>query len=207
MTWTLRNIPAIIDALVEHLVLSLSSVAFGLAISLVLAIATARRQRLYSVVLTITNVLFIIPSLALFAILIPFLGLGKKPVLVGLTSYCLLILLRNIVTGLRSVSPDVLDAADGMGYSRAQRLWRIEMPLALPMIISGVRIALVTVIGIATVAAFVDGGGLGNIILTGLYQNYLEKILVGGLLTAILAVFFDVTLSALERFFASWRRA
>lgn len=207
MTWTLRNLPEIRDALFQHLFLSLSSVAMGLAISLVLAILCARRDRLYAVILTVTNILFVIPSLALFALLIPFLGLGTRPVLVGLTSYCLLILLRNIVTGLRNVPPEVLDAADGMGYSRAQRLLRIELPLALPLIISGIRIALVTVIGIATVAAFVDGGGLGDIILTGLYQNWTEKILVGGLLTALLAVSFDVVLSRAEKLLVRGSRA
>lgn len=206
MTWTFRNLPEIRDALLQHLFLSVSSVAMGLVISLALAILCARRDRLYAVVLTLTNVLFIIPSLALFALLIPFLGLGTKPVLVGLTSYSLLILLRNAVTGLRSVPPEVLEAADGMGYGRAQRLWRIELPLALPLIVSGIRIALVTVIGIATVAAFVDGGGLGTIILTGLYQNWTEKILVGGLLTALLAVVFDVLLQRGERLAVRWSR-
>lgn len=189
----------------QHLLLSLSSVLIGLVIALVLGIVCARRPKLYSVILTITGIIFVIPSLALFALLIPLLGLGFKPALVGLSSYCLLILLRNVVTGLRGVPAEVLDAANGMGYSRWQRLIRIELPLALPLIVSGIRIALVTVIGIATVAAFIDGGGLGTIILMGIDQSYPEKILVGGILTALLATFFDLVLGRAEKAMVRWR--
>jgi len=185
--------------------LSVSSVAIGLVIALAIGIASARRPRLYAFALTISNVIFVIPSLALFALLIPFVGLGFEPALIGLSSYCLLILLRNIVTGLQGVPADVLDAADGMGYGPWQRLFRIELPLALPLIISGARIALVTVIGIATVAAFIDGGGLGTIILIGIDQEYIEKILVGGILTALLAIFSDFLLTWAEKRFVSWQ--
>ena len=205
MNWAHKHIPEIALAVWQHLVLSITSVLIGLAIALVLAVVCARRPRLYAVVLTVTNIIFVIPSLALFAFLIPLLGLGMEPAVVGLSSYCLLILLRNIVTGLRGVPPDVLDAADGMGYSRWQRLFRIELPLALPLIISGSRIALVTVIGIATVAAFIDGGGLGTIILLGIDQEYTEKILVGGLLTALLAIIFDYLLTWAERALVRWQ--
>src|SRR5580658_7761327 len=175
--------------------LCLSSVFIGFIIALILGIVCARRQKLYAFVLTVTDIIFVIPSLALFAMLIPLLGLGTKPAVVGLSSYTLLILLRNVVTGLRGVPAEVLDAADGMGYGPWQRLVRIELPLALPLIVSGMRIAAVTVIGVATVAAFIDAGGLGTIILMGIDQDYTEKILVGGVLTALLATFFDVVLS------------
>ena len=124
--------------------------------------------------------MFVIPSLALFAILIPIMGLGVGPALVGLSAYCILIILRNVVTGLRGVPADVLDAATGLGFDPWRRLIRIELPLALPLIVSGVRIALVTVVGIATVAAFINAGGLGTIILTGIEQSFPEKIIVGG---------------------------
>ncbi|MGO4838228.1 ABC transporter permease, partial [Rhizobiaceae sp. 2RAB30] len=190
-----------------HLVLSLLSVLIGGGIALVLGILCARRPRLYAVALTVTGTIFVIPSLALFALMIPFLGLGMKPAIVGLSSYCLLILLRNVVTGLRGVPAEILDAADGMGYGPWQRLTRIELPLALPLIVSGIRIALVTVIGIATVAAFIDAGGLGSIILMGIDQNYPEKIIVGGVLTALIATFFDVLLSGTEKALLRWRRA
>ena len=205
MNWAPKHIPEIMLAVWQHLVLSVSSVLIGLVIALALGIVCARRPRLYGFALTVTNIIFVIPSLALFALLIPFVGLGMEPALIGLSSYSLLILLRNVVTGLRGVSVDVLDAADGMGYSRWQRLFRIELPLALPLIVSGARIALVTVIGIATIAAFIDGGGLGTIILIGIDQEYAEKILVGGILTALLAVTFDIILTQAERAVVRWQ--
>ena len=207
MIWTPKHLPEILTALWQHLVLSLSSVFIGCIIALILGILCARRPRLYAIALAVTGILFIVPSLALFVMLIPLLGLGAKPAIVGLSSYTLLILLRNVVTGLRAVPGDVLDAANGMGYNPWQRLIRIELPLALPLIVSGIRIAVVTVIGAATVAAFIDAGGLGTIILAGIDQNYTEKILVGGLLTASLATLFDVALSKAEKALLPWQRA
>jgi osmoprotectant transport system permease protein len=207
LTWTPKHIPEILTALWQHLTLCLSSVCIGCIIALTLGIVCARRPKLYAFVLTITGIIFVIPSLALFTLLIPLLGLGMKPAIVGLSSYTLLILLRNVVTGLRGVPNDVLDAADGMGYSSWQRLIRIELPLASPLIVAGIRIAVVTVIGIATVAAFIDAGGLGTIILMGIDQSYTEKILVGGLLTALLATFFDIVLSNAEKALQRWQRA
>jgi osmoprotectant transport system permease protein len=195
VTWAPKNIDQILAAAGQHLLLSLLSVAIGCALALVLGIWSARRPRLYTALLTITGIIFVIPSLALFAVLIP------------ISSYCLLILLRNVVTGLRSVPEDVLDAADGMGFSRWQRLMRIELPLALPLIVSGIRIALVTVIGIATVAAFIDAGGLGSIILAGIDQSYPEKIIVGGVLTALMAIVFDLLLTWAERALSRERQA
>lgn len=206
MIWTPKHIPEILTALWQHLTLCLSSVGIGCVIALLLGIVCARRPKLYAFVLTVTGLIFVIPSLALFTLLIPLLGLGMKPAIVGLSSYTLLILLRNVVTGLRGVPSDVLDAADGMGYSAWQRLVRIELPLALPLIVAGIRIAVVTVIGIATVAAFIDAGGLGTIILMGIDQSYTEKILVGGLLTALLATFFDLVLSHTEKALRRWQR-
>jgi osmoprotectant transport system permease protein len=199
LNWTPKHLPEILTALWQHLALCLSSVLIGCVIALIFGVICARRPRLYAVVLTVTDIIFVIPSLALFAMLIPILGLGVKPAIVGLSSYTLLILLRNVVTGLRGVPREVLDAADGMGYDSWQRLIWIELPLALPLIVAGIRVAVVTIIGIATVAAFIDAGGLGTIILMGIDQSYTEKILVGGALTAALATFFDVLLSYAEK--------
>ncbi|MDN2580806.1 ABC transporter permease [Aquibium sp. ELW1220] len=207
MTWAHKNLGLIAEAAGQHLTLSFLSVLIGCAIALVLGVISARRPRLYVTFLTIAGIIFVIPSLALFAFLIPIMGLGMKPALTGLSSYCVLILLRNVVTGLRNVPAEVLDAADGMGFSRWQRLIRIELPLALPLIVSGIRIALVTVIGIATIAAFIDAGGLGAIILQGIDQNWPEKIIVGGVLTALIAVFFDLLLTWIERRLQRWRQA
>lgn len=207
MTWAHKNLGLIAEAAGQHLALSFLSVLIGCAVALVLGVISARRPRLYAAFLTVAGIIFVIPSLALFAFLIPIMGLGMKPALTGLSSYCVLILLRNVVTGLRNVPAEVLDAADGMGFSRWQRLVRIELPLALPLIVSGIRIALVTVIGIATIAAFIDAGGLGAIILQGIDQNWPEKIIVGGVLTAFIAVFFDLLLTGIERRLQRWRQA
>jgi osmoprotectant transport system permease protein len=175
------------------------SVTVAFAIALVLGIWGARRPAVYGLVVFVTGAIFVVPSLALFALLIPIMGLGAKPAIVGLVSYCLLTLVRNVATGLRAVPPEVLDAAEGMGYSHRQRLWKIELPLALPFIVSGIRIATVTVIGIATVAAYINAGGLGKIIFDGIDQRYPEKIIIGGLLTSFLAIGADFVLSRLER--------
>jgi osmoprotectant transport system permease protein len=207
LTWAPKHIPEIAIALWQHLALCLSSVGIGCVIALALGIVCARRPKLYAFALTVTGIIFVIPSLALFALLIPLLGLGAKPAIVGLTSYSLLILLRNVVTGLRGVPIEIIDAADGMGYGPWQRLVFIELPLASPLIVAGIRIALVTAVGIATVAAFIDGGGLGSIILLGIDQSYTEKILVGGLLTALLAASFDFLLSHAEKALRRWQEA
>lgn len=207
MTWAHRNIGLIAEATGQHLLLSFLAVLIGCAVALALGIVSARRPRLYAFFLGVAGIIFVIPSLALFAFLIPIMGLGMKPALTGLSSYCVLILLRNVVTGLRSVPAELLDAADGMGFSRWQRLVRVEFPLALPLIVSGIRIALVTVIGIATIAAFIDAGGLGAIILAGIDQSYPEKIIVGGALTALIAIFFDTVMTRIERRLQRWRQA
>lgn len=207
MIWAPKNIGVILDAAGQHLLLSFLSVLIGGVVALILGIISARRPRLYTFFLTVAGIIFVIPSLALFAFLIPVMGLGMKPAITGLSSYCVLILLRNVVTGLRDVPQELLDAADGMGFNRWQRLMRVELPLSLPMIVSGVRIALVTVIGIATIAAFIDAGGLGSIILAGIDQNFPEKIIVGGGLTALIAIFFDTIMTWLERRLQRWRQA
>ena len=199
MRWAPKHIPEILTALGQHLLLVAVSVTVAFAIALVLGIWGARRPAVYHLIVVITGAIFVVPSLALFALLIPFLGLGTKPAIVGLVSYCLLTLVRNVATGLRAVPAEVLDAAEGMGFNSRQRLWKVELPLALPFIVSGIRIATITVIGIATVAAYINAGGLGTIIFEGIDQRYPEKIIVGGLLTSLLAIGADFLLSRVER--------
>lgn len=206
MPWTARHLPQIAAAVGQHLMLSVLSVLIALAMALLLGVPTARRPRLHAAALTLAGAVFVVPSLALFALLVPVMGLGTPPALVGLSAYCLLILLRNVVAGLRAVPPEVLDAADGMGYGRWRRLWRVELPLAVPLIVSGLRIATVTVIGIATVAAYINAGGLGAIIFDGIDQRFPEKILVGGGLAAAMAIGADLLLGGVERRLSRWRR-
>jgi osmoprotectant transport system permease protein len=199
MSWTFRNLDNIALALWEHIVLVGISIAIALAISLALGIWASRRPRVYAVVVGIAALLYTIPSLALFAMLIPLLGLGAKPAITGLVAYSILILVRNIATGLREVPAEIVDAATGMGFGRAQRLLRIELPLALPVIVAGLRIAIVTQIGIATIAAYINAGGLGALIFAGINQRFPEKIIVGAAVASLLAIAADRGLAYFER--------
>ena len=199
MRWVTRHYDDILLALMQHLLLVWVAMLVAFVISLFLGITTARRPRLYAVVLTITGTIFAIPGLALFALLIPWLGIGILPAIVGLTAYALMILTRNIAAGFHAIPPDVREAARGMGYGKWRNLREVELPLALPFIISGLRIATTTLIGIATIAAYINAGGLGAIILAGLDQRYPEKIFIGGGLTSLLAISADVFFVRLQR--------
>jgi osmoprotectant transport system permease protein len=199
MKWVSRNYEFILMSFWEHLVMVVVSIAIAFAVSLIVGIWAARRKRIYSAAVAVTAFLYTIPTLALFALLIPLVGLGKLPAIIGLVCFSLLILIRNVATGIHDVPAEVVDAARGMGFSGWQVLMRIELPLALPVIIAGLRIATVTVIGIATVAAYINAGGLGTLIFDGIYQNFPTKIIVGAGLSCLLAVMADVGLAQLER--------
>ena len=199
MRWATRHYDDILLALWQHLVLVGAAMLMAFVISLFLGITTARRPRLYALVMTVTGMIFSIPGLALFALLIPWLGIGMLPAVVGLTAYALMILTRNIAAGFHAVPLDVREAARGMGYGTWRNLCEVELPLALPFIITGLRIATTTLIGIATVAAYINAGGLGSIILAGLDQRYPEKIFIGGGLTSLLAIGADLFFVRLQR--------
>ncbi|MDT7486749.1 ABC transporter permease [Citrobacter koseri] len=199
MRWATRHYDDILLALWQHLVLVGAAMLMAFAISLFLGITTARRPRLYALVMAVTGMIFSIPGLALFALLIPWLGIGMLPAIVGLTAYALMILTRNIATGFHAIPLDVREAARGMGYGAWRNLREVELPLALPFIITGLRIATTTLIGIATVAAYINAGGLGAIILAGLDQRYPEKIFIGGGLTSLLAIGTDLFFVRLQR--------
>lgn len=199
MRWATRHYDDILLALWQHLVLVGAAMLMAFVISLFLGITTARRPRLYALVMTVTGMIFSIPGLALFALLIPWLGIGMLPAIVGLTAYALMILTRNIAAGFHAVPLDVREAARGMGYDTWRNLREVELPLALPFIITGLRIATTTLIGIATVAAYINAGGLGSIILAGLDQRYPEKIFIGGGLTSLLAIGADLFFVRLQR--------
>lgn len=198
MSWTLENYDRLLIALWEHIQLVGIGLAISLAIGLPLGIVSARRPRFYLAVLLVSGALYTVPALAIFALLIPLLGLGFGPAIVALVMYALLIIIRNTATGLQEVAPDILDAADGMGYGRRRRLLRIELPLALPVIIAGIRITVVTMVSVATVAAFINAGGLGDIIFQGITQDFGEKVVVGAILTSALAIVCDESLRRLE---------
>jgi osmoprotectant transport system permease protein len=199
VSWTVENYDRLLTALAEHVGMVAAALAVSLAIALPLGIWTARRPRAYAAALAVTGILYTVPALALFALLIPFMGLGTGPAVTALVLYSLMILVRNVAAGLRAVPPEVLDAADGMGFSPWRRLVRVELPLALPVIVAGVRIAVVMQISVATVAAYISAGGLGDIIFQGITQDFSEKIIAGAVLTSALAVAADESLRLLER--------
>lgn len=199
MRWSTRHWDEILRALLEHLMLVSISLSCAFVIAMLLSLWSARRPKIYALVLLVTGMLFSVPSLALFALMIPWLGIGVLPAIVGLTAYALMILVRNIATGFHSVAPEVIEAAHGMGFGYWRQLWVIELPLARPFIIAGLRIASTTLIGIATVAAYINAGGLGSIIFAGLEQRYPEKIFVGGGLTALLAISVDLLFLGVQR--------
>ena len=204
--WIGRNTDLISSSLREHVILTLSAVGIGLAISLPLGVAASRWRRLYSPALAFTGVLFTIPSLAAFAFLIPYTGLSRTTALIPLTSYTLLILLRNVVAGLDSVPEEIKDAADGMGFSRSRRLVRIELPLALPAIMAGIRIATVTIIGLTAVAGLLAIPSLGNLIYVGQNRPIRTAVTVGIALSVALAVIADLLLALVQRALTPWAR-
>ena len=206
-SWIGDHLDDIRDALVQHLQLTGLALLFGLALAFPLALAAVQWPRLYGPILGFTGVLFTIPSLALFILLIPFTGLQIQTALIGLTIYTLLILVRNMVEGLRGVDPDVREAAQAMGYTRARQLFGVELPLALPVIIAGVRIATVTTIGLVTVTALIGWGGLGQLFIEGFTLNFSTPIVVGIVLSALLAFGADLLLVGLQHRLTPWARS
>lgn len=199
MTWLLRNYDLVLIATWQHVILTVVSVGIGLIIALAVGILAARNAAVHRVVLAVTGAFYTIPSLALFAILIPIVGLGRVPAVIGLVGYSLLALIRNIVAGIHGVPGEVVEAAIGMGLSRRQVLFRIELPLALPVILAGVRVVTVTTIGIATVAAYINAGGLGALIFSGIAQTNGPKIASGAIIASAMAVLADWGLQRLQR--------
>ena len=191
---------------VQHLILTVVPVLAGLAISLPLGILAQRHRRLYNPVIWISGFLYTIPSLALFGLLLPFTGLSLTTVEIALTSYTLLILIRNIVTGIDSVPAEVVDAAAGMGLTRRQILWRVQVPLAFPAIMAGLRVATVSTIGLVTVGALIGRGGLGQFITDGLQILFTTEILLGAVLSVLLAIVAEAGLLGLQRFITPWTR-
>jgi osmoprotectant transport system permease protein len=202
--WVGGHGPLILDQLREHAELTALAVVIGMALSLPLALAARRWPRLYPPVLTTAGVVYAIPSLALFALLLPWTGLSRTTALIGLVGYTLLILIRNIVAGLDGVPDEVREAATGLGYRSARRLAQVELPLALPAIVAGVRIATVTTVGLVTVAALIGHGGLGQLILDGLNRDFRTPLVVGSVLSVALAAIADMALLVVQRRLTPW---
>lgn len=204
--WVEDHLGEIGDRLAEHLTLLGLTLGFGLLIALPLALLSARYRRIYGPTLVITGILYTIPSLAFFALLIPLTGLSKATAVIPLTAYTLLILVRNTVTGLDAVPDEVKEAARGMGYSRTRQVLRVELPIALPTVIAGIRIATVTTIGLITVTALVGQGGLGKLLIDGFQRDFQTPLTVGIALSLLLAVVADLVWIVTLRVVTPWER-
>lgn len=204
--WVWRHLDDIGAQLLQHVELTALALLFGFVIAFPLALAAIRWPRLYGPSLAATGILFTVPSLALFILLIPFTGLSMATSLIGLTIYTLLILFRNIVEGLRTVPRDVMEASRALGYSRGRQLLTVELPIALPVIMAGIRIAAITTIGLVTVTALIGQGGLGRLFITGFTLHFATPLLVGFVLSIVLAVVVDLSLVAVLWWLTPWRR-
>ncbi len=204
--WMGDHVDELASRLVQHLYLALIALTVGFVISFGLAILAVRRRRLYPPVTAVAGILYTIPSLAMFAALVPITGLSLLTAEVPLILYTLLIFVRNIVAGFDAVPAEVIEAADGMGYPRGLRMWRVELPLAVPLIVAGVRVASVSTIGLVTVSGAIGDrfGGLGFFIFEGYRRGFPTEILFGAVPAMVLAVVVDLVLVAVQRRATPW---
>jgi len=206
--WVGDHLDEIRAALVQHLQLTFIAVAVGLVIASLLAAVSLHFRFTFQPLNAITGIMYAIPSLALFILLSPVTGLTVLTAEIALVSYTLQILLRSIVAGIDGVPASVRESATAMGFTRRQEFWRVELPIALPVIMSGLRIATVTTVGLVPIAGILgsDQGGLGTFIFDGLNRFFNTPLFVGAALTVVLAVVLDVTLVRIERLLTPWLR-
>ena len=196
----------IVDATVQHIAITVVSVVLGLLIAFPLALLARGLPRLESAVLGITTGIYAVPSLALFPLLVPFTGLTATTVVIGLALYALTILVRSLLEGLRSVPAEVRESATGLGYGRGALLLRIELPLALPVLMAGLRVATVSTVALTTVGSLVAYGGLGNLIKDGVLTNFRAELFTASLLCVVLAFVLDALLVVAQRALTPWAR-
>ncbi|MGH3310444.1 MAG: ABC transporter permease [Streptomyces sp.] len=194
----------LVDATVEHVWITVTSVLLALLVAFPLALAARRWPRANGPVLGFTTVLYTVPSLAMYALLLPLFGLGAAVVVTGLVLYSLTVLVRNILAGLESVPEDAREAARGMGYGPARLLFGVELPLALPALMAGVRIATVSAVALTTVGAIVGFGGLGNLIYEGMDSFFKAEVLTASVICVLLAVSADLLLLGVQRLLTPW---
>jgi osmoprotectant transport system permease protein len=204
--WIVDNFDRYTQPLLEHVFLTVSSVAIGFAVAFSLALLAHQRRWLVGPIVGLTGVLYTLPSLAVFFLLLPLTGRGKVTAIIALTAYTLQIIFRNVVSGLDSVPAEAKDAGRGSGLTERQLLWRVELPLALPDIIAGLRIASTTTVGLATLAVFAGAGGLGSEIISGSNITFKTGVVAAGGLAVLLALALDVILLATQRALSPWRR-
>ncbi|HEX9371515.1 MAG TPA: ABC transporter permease [Roseiflexaceae bacterium] len=199
LRYLVNNIGLVAGLFVEHLRLAAIALAISLLIAIPLGWLISRVRWLRGPVLGVLGVIYTIPSLSLFVLLIPVLGLGPRTAIVALIAYAQLVLVRNVLVGLAGIEPSVIEAARGMGMNGWQRFSRVEFPLALPLILAGTRVATLSIIGIGTIAAFINGGGLGRLLFEGVSTGNRGKIVAGSIAITILALGANAILRAIER--------
>ena len=207
--FTSSQLERIGDQLIQHTQLTVATILIGCALAIPLAVLAVRHRALYTPLLNITGILFTVPSAALFVLLLAYAGTGLSATtsLIGLVIYTLLILFRNTVAGLDAVPRDVKEAAEAMGYRPLARLVRVEFPLALPVVVAGIRIATVTTIGLVTITALIGQGGLGQLFVTGFQRRNATEIAAGLVLSVLLALAADFMLLVAERRLTPWSQA
>ncbi|MET7436980.1 ABC transporter permease [Streptomyces sp. NPDC004082] len=197
----------LIDATVQHVWITVASVAIGVLVAFPLALLARRFRTVAGPILGLTTVLYSVPSLAMFSLLLPVFGLSAALVVTGLVLYSLTILVRNILAGLQSVPEEAREAARGLGYGSGRLLWEVELPLALPSVLAGVRIATVSTVALTTVGYIVDYGGLGTLIVSGLRSDFKAQVLTASVICVLLALVADLLLLGLQRLLTPWTRA
>lgn len=199
MTYLFGHLPAIAQLTLQHIELVLAGLALALAVALPLGVLTSRVPRYDAPIFGAAGIIYTIPSLALLAVAVKYLGLGFWPVVLVLAAYAQFILIRSIAAALRGVPQAQVDAARGLGFSSWQRFTRVEVPLAMPALLGGLRLTTVALIAIATLGGYVGAGGLGNEIFFGLQRQYVDQTLAGSVPAALLAIIADAIYRALER--------
>jgi osmoprotectant transport system permease protein len=196
----------LVDATVEHIAITVISVLLGVVIAFPLALLARRIPRLESTILGVSTGIYTIPSLALFPLLVPFTGLSPTTVVIGLALYALTILVRAMLEGLRAVPAEVRESATGLGYGPTKLLFRVELPLALPVIMAGLRVATVSTVALTTVGSLVAYGGLGNLIKDGVNTNFRAELFTAAVLCVLLAILLDVLIVLMQRLLTPWTR-
>ncbi len=204
--WVVDNVDRYVDPTLQHVVLVVSAVAAGFLIAFSLAVLAHRHRWLSSPFLAATGVLYTIPSISFFFLLLPITGRGAVTAIIALTAFTLQIIFRNMTTGLRNVPTEVTDAARGIGLTKKQLLWQVEIPLAMPEIIAGLRIATVSTVALATLAVFANGGGLGTEIVVGSNITFKTGIIVAGSIAVLMAILFDALLLLAGKLLTPWTR-
>jgi osmoprotectant transport system permease protein len=203
--WIAENLDRYADPFWQHVYLTLVSLAIGFAIAFALALLAHRRRWLITPVVQVTGILYTLPSVAVFFLLLPLTGRGNTTAIIALVAYSLLILFRNVIAGFENVPAEAHDAGRGMGLTPRQLLWRVELPLALPEIMAGLRIAATTLVGLAALAFLAGAGGLGAALFADI--NFRSNVLVAGGLAVLLAVVLDLAILGAQRLITPWMRA